>query len=743
MFRVVNELTREPVEDLCFRVLAEGRAINLANNSSLIAKDGREVPIEDSAAPILDTAGRVAGAVLVFHDVTAKREAQRALRASEERLRRSQEIAHLGSWELDLTSNRLSWSDEVYRLFGLTPGEFGATYEAFLDAVHPDDRAAVDAAYSGSLKEGRDQYEIEHRIVRQDTGEIRVVLEKCEHKRDASGRVIRSIGMVHDITEAKKAEILRQALADQERLRLGAAVEQASDSVVMVDLDGQIQYVNVAFESIYKTARDQAVGHSYFDHLAGKSPLLPAIREAIALGRPWHGHLSGSIAGGRPIELEVTISPAADPSGKVIGGLITEKDVTQENALQRQVRQSQKMEALGTLAGGITHDFNNILSTIFINTELAMLDLDLANPARRSLPIVLQAANRGRELVKQIITFSRQREWERKPLEVTPIVKEGVKFLRSTLPKDLAIHESIAPECGHVLADPSQVHQILINLCQNAALAMTDRAGQMEVKLEPIQVDATQAARHPDLKPGPYVRLTVADNGCGMTTQLMERIFEPFFTTRNHGEGSGLGLAVVHGIVKSYEGAITVYSEPGKGSVFSVYIPRLEGEAIDRGKGQTGPARDGPGAYPSRRGRGGPAQGDDARPRTARLPGDGQADRAHGPDGVQEEARRLRPRDHGPDHAPDDGDRAGQGLGQGPPGYPHHSLHRFQREGRRGDGRPGRDQVLCHETIQPSRRSPNTSGRRSRKTAAASSLGAARPHRQPPGASRRPQKDLT
>ncbi len=843
VFRIVNELTREPIEDLCTRVLAEGRAIVLANNSCLIARDGREVPIEDSAAPILDDAGLVTGAVLVFHDVTVKRQtqqalreseqrfrslfssmtegfavheiitddrgrpvdyrfldlnpaferltglksgavvgrrvtevlpgiepfwietygrvaltgepvtfehyypaplnrwyqvysyrpapgqfatifmdvtdrkrteealrrrqseikalfdntpaglvlfdaappytvlvhnkyyqelfaepfrtkgmaglnvyeyapeveaagvvavfdevvrtkqpksyldfpynsnppkeswfnwhmspiimdgrvialvsmsvdvtdrhlAERALRESEERLKRAQEVAHLGSWEFDLLNNRLTWSDEVYRLFGLTPKEFGATYEAFLDAVHPDDRASTDAAFSGSMREERDSFEIEYRIVRRNTAEVRVVSSRFKHQRDSTGRIVRSIGTVHDVTERKRTEALRLALAEQERLRLGAAVEQASDSVVMVDLDGTIQYVNAAFESINRITRDKAIGHSYFDRLAGKSPSLPAVREAIAHGRPWHGQLSGSIAGGRPIELAVTISPATDPSGKVTGGLITEKDVTQENALQRQVRQSQKMEALGTLAGGITHDFNNILSTIFINTELALLDLDPVNPARRSLPIVLQAANRGRELVKQIITFSRQREWERKPLEAGPIVKEVMKFLRSTLPKDIAIHESIAPDCGPIQADPSQVHQILVNLCQNAALAMAACAGHLEVKLEPVQVDTTLAARHPDLKPGPYVRLTVADTGCGMTSDLMERIFEPFFTTRKHGEGSGLGLAVVHGIIKSYDGAITVYSEPGKGSVFNVYIPRLAGEASAGEKGK-------------------------------------------------------------------------------------------------------------------------------------------------------------
>jgi CheY-like chemotaxis protein len=244
------------------------------------------------------------------------------------------------------------------------------------------------------------------------------------------------------------------------------------------------------------------------------------------------------------------------------------------------------MEALGTLAGGITHDFNNILGAITINTELALLDLDPSHPARIPLPFVLQAANRGKELVKQIITFSRQRAWERKPLEIVPIVKEGVKFLLSTLPKDIVIHETIDAGSGIVMADPSHIHQILVNLCQNAAKAMTE-GGDLEVKLEPAEVDASLIARHPDLRPGPYVRLTVADTGCGMTKELIERIFEPFFTTREPGGGSGLGLAVVHGIVKGYNGAITTYSEPGKGSVFNIYIPRLEGEAMAAGTAAT------------------------------------------------------------------------------------------------------------------------------------------------------------
>jgi CheY-like chemotaxis protein len=198
------------------------------------------------------------------------------------------------------------------------------------------------------------------------------------------------------------------------------------------------------------------------------------------------------------------------------------------------------------------------------------------------LPLILKAANRGRDLVRQIVTFSRQRERERRPVEIAPTIKEGLKILRSTFPETVEVHESIQAVAEVVLADPVQLHQILSNLCQNAALALCGEKGFLEVKLDTVRVDAAMAARHPDLRPGPYVRLTVADSGCGMSRETMERIFEPFFTTRNQGEGSGLGLSVVHGIVKSYGGAITAYSEAGKGSTFSVYLPCLQEEGQPR-----------------------------------------------------------------------------------------------------------------------------------------------------------------
>ena len=377
-----------------------------------------------------------------------------------------------------------------------------------------------------------------------------------------------------DISERKQAESLRRALVEQEKLRLGAAVEQASEAVIMADPDGRILYVNAAFEAIHRLPKDAVLGKDYFD-LVAAGPRAADMREAVMKGRSWDGQLTLERPGERPVKLRVIASFIKDPAGV----LITERDMTQEFVLQEQVRQAQKMEALGTLAGGIAHDFNNILGAIIINTELALIDAEEGCRTRESLPLVLRAAERGKELVKQIVTFSQKREWDRNPLLLAPVVKEALKLFRPTLPGTVSVHEAIGAEDAAVMAHPAQVHQLLLNLCQNASLAIGDKPGRLEIRLEKVQVDAAMASRHAGLNPGPYVRLTVADSGSGMPREVLERVFEPFFTTRSPGEGSGLGLSVVHGIVKSYGGAITAYSEVGKGSTFSVFLPSLPEES--------------------------------------------------------------------------------------------------------------------------------------------------------------------
>ncbi|MDD5307495.1 MAG: response regulator [Deltaproteobacteria bacterium] len=264
--------------------------------------------------------------------------------------------------------------------------------------------------------------------------------------------------------------------------------------------------------------------------------------------------------------------PGAEPAEAV------ERDVAHQARVEQHVRQIQKMEALETLAGGIVHDFNNILNPIYINTELVLLDAHLEPQMRRLLEMTLEAAERGKNLVKQITAFSRRKECERRPTKAAPVIREALDILRASLSGTIEIREDVHEETRDILADPAQLHQVVMNLCSNAVYAMKEQGGVMSVDLAGVEVDTELAWRHPDLKPGPYLRLTVADTGTGIAREAMERIFDPFFTTKKPGQGSGMGLAVVHGIVRSHGGAITVCSEVGKGSTFNIFFPQVEPE---------------------------------------------------------------------------------------------------------------------------------------------------------------------
>jgi PAS domain S-box-containing protein len=246
----------------------------------------------------------------------------------------------------------------------------------------------------------------------------------------------------------------------------------------------------------------------------------------------------------------------------------------QQRRFERKVQQGQRLESLGVLAGGVAHDFNNVLGAVMGYTELSLAQATPGTQLAANLHHVFRAATRARDLVRQILTFTRQVTADRQVVAVTPIVAEALRFLRSSLPATVVMRSQLAPDCGPVRADGTQLHQVIVNLCTNAQYAMRDAGGILEVRLEQTEVDATVSAGLGGIAPGTYVRLSVSDTGCGMDEATRERIFEPFFTTKAPGEGSGLGLAVTHGIVASHGGAISVYSEPGRGTTFRVYLPR-------------------------------------------------------------------------------------------------------------------------------------------------------------------------
>jgi signal transduction histidine kinase len=260
---------------------------------------------------------------------------------------------------------------------------------------------------------------------------------------------------------------------------------------------------------------------------------------------------------------------------------IAERERAQEERakLERQLRQAQKMEAIGTLAGGIAHDFNNILAGIVGFADLARQDADHTTAVRQHLDEILKASMRAKELVRQILAFSRQQEQSRQPMKIQATLDEALSLLRASIPRSIAINADLDPKAPTVLADATQVHQVITNLATNAWHAIGDRAGRIDVVVRPFEVDEDIARINPDLRPGRYVRLSVTDDGPGIPADKIERIFEPFFTTKEPGHGSGLGLAVVHGIVKASDGAITVYSELQRGTTFHVYLPAIELDA--------------------------------------------------------------------------------------------------------------------------------------------------------------------
>ena len=288
-------------------------------------------------------------------------------------------------------------------------------------------------------------------------------------------------------------------------------------------------------------------------------------------------------AGGKLHYIDFSLKPLMDENDHVLMLIAEGRDITTNKKLEQELRQAHKMDAIGTLAAGIAHDFNNILTAILGNSEMALIKIPKGDPVRLNLERNLESGYRAADLVKQILTFSRQAELEHKPVLLVAIIKEVLKLMRSSLPSTIDIRQNIDihTEESIVLADSTQLHQVVMNLCTNAAHAMRAQGGVLSVNLTEAVADASLVSRYPNLKPGPYVKLTVSDTGHGMDAAIMGRIFDPYFTTKKVGEGSGMGLAVTIGIVQSHGGAISVYSEPGQGTTFQLFFPRADSEIID------------------------------------------------------------------------------------------------------------------------------------------------------------------
>ena len=836
---------RPEIRDWYAEMVRKGEAFSNVVHP-VVSKSGAIVWASTSGIPTRDAQGRVQGYWGTSADVTERVRAEQEVLKSRERLIEAQALAHLGHWELDHPTRSLEWSEEIYRIFGRDPRTFTPTYEEFLEAIHPDDRDAVDQAFSESLR-NRTPYAIVHRLRPQD-GAVKVVQEKGETSYDAGGTPLRSVGTVQDITSAhqiqqalreseQKYRMLTESMKDvvwildvetlkflyispsvetlrgytpedvlagtvadslqegqmeklgpmlrenaekfhrgeitsdafftielrqprknstpivteavcrfwrneqtgrlelhgttreitdrkrvedelresrrryagllahlpgmayrcqndrtwtmefvsegcleltgyapvdlvgnatisfndlvcpeyretiwkrwqhaiaghlkaeseyeirtrsgetkwvweqgegvydendrvvavegfiadvtdrkragAERERLTAAIEQSGEIVLITDAAGTIQYVNDAFTRITGYSREEAIGQNPRILKSGQhdSDFYRQMWATIGAGKPWEGKFVNRRKNGSLFTEIATISPVRNADGRIVNYVAVKRDVTQQlldqaekESLQSQLLQSQKMESIGRLAGGVAHDFNNMLQAILGYAEMALEQASPGQPLYSDIQEIQKAAQRSATLTRQLQAFARKQAVEPRPLDLNDSIDGMFDMLRRLIGEDIRLVWKPDRKLAQIHMDPGQIDQLVTNLCINARDAIA-AAGEIVLETRNATVHRAIPSPYGNVEPGSYVLLTVADNGCGMPDNVLAHIFEPFFTTKQMGKGTGLGLATVYGIIQQNKGGIRVESEPGKGSVFQIYLPcqteRLEAE---------------------------------------------------------------------------------------------------------------------------------------------------------------------
>jgi PAS domain S-box-containing protein len=670
---------------------ALNKQINIFEFQHMLA-DGQVRDVEVHSAPI--TIQHQTLLFSIINDITGRKRAEKALRENAGRLRQAHQMAKLGHWDWKMSSGELSWSDEVYAIFGRDKYNFQPSTESFETCIHPDDYQDFLNERESAIAENR-PVDIEHRINLPD-GTIRHVHELAEILKDNDGNIVRVSGTVQDITERKQAE--------DELKESKTFLDSMSDGAYVADHQGNLLWVNTAIEQMTGLPCERMIGAPFLplfvetDHaslinvyqrtlkgetlentltfktgvtchftslpkrnkkgdIIGTFGVARDITERLSAEKALHvsesrlkkaqtvakignweydvptGMVWGSeeafriygiertseylpldevenhiieakrvnqalvdlISKGMSYDIEfqiiqkntqllITVHSIAemvkDDKGnplKVLGVIqdITERKQAEEERekLQVQLVQAQKMESIGTLAGGIAHDFNNILGAILGYAEMAQEGSPAGSMVRKDIDQVVKASHRAKDLVKQILAFSRQAETEHIPLQPELIIKEALKLLRSSLPTTIDIQQDIEPEVGPILADPTQIHQIINNLCTNAFHAMEETGGTLTISLKNKTLTLADLTSEPHIQPGHFVEIIVGDTGSGIKPEIMDKIFDPFFTTKEVGKGTGMGLAIIHGIAHKSNGFVSCKSSPGEGTIFHVYLP--------------------------------------------------------------------------------------------------------------------------------------------------------------------------
>ncbi len=513
-------------------------------------------------------------------EILERKATEEELRKSRHDLNRAQAVARIGSWRLDMRRNELLWSDETYRIFGIHKGT-PLTYDSFLAAVHPEDREYVDRQWTNALR-GL-PYDIEHRILAGVS--VKWVRERAELEFDEDGSLTGGFGTVQDITELKIAgEVLRENEA-----RLRQIIDLVPHMIFVKDRDGRYLLVNRAVAEGYNTSVGDLTGRLHGEFHPDEEELRRMLRddrEVMEKGETrFIEEEAYTDASGRVRLLQTTKVPFFSSGNKARAVLGVAVDITEQRRaeaerekLRAQFNQAQKMESVGRLAGGVAHDFNNMLSVILGHTELAGEQMGPDHPLLAHLVEIDRAARRSADLTRQLLAFARRQTIAPRVLDLNETVEGMLKMLRRLIGENIDLAWIPGENLWPVKVDSSQVDHILANLCVNARDAI-EGVGRITIETGTTTFDEAYCAAHAGFTPGEFVLLAVSDDGCGMDRETLAKVFEPFFTTKEVGKGTGLGLATVYGIVKQNNGFINVYSEPGKGTTFKVYFPRREAVA--------------------------------------------------------------------------------------------------------------------------------------------------------------------
>ncbi|MDY6857125.1 MAG: PAS domain S-box protein [Thermodesulfobacteriota bacterium] len=538
-----------------------------------ISSFGKEVFLDCHLVPFGDK-----GLLLMIQDITERKQVENTLRKTLSSLTKSQKLAKVGSWDWDFKTGEVEWSDEVYRLFGLDPDKFHPQIDSIMSRFHPEDRKLYDSLVTQAI-ENHEQYSFEARIILPD-GNNRILFSTSEGHFDDNGNLIELAGTVQDITERKRAEEeLLRAKAYSEYL-----LETANAMIIVLDADGKVQVLNRAAEETTGYTRKELLGHNWFELLVPKDKY-PEVRNAFQksadeeLPTSFENPILTKSGEERFISWRNTELLENDIfAGSISYGI----DITRHKELERQLLQSQKMEAIGQLTGGIAHDFNNMLSVILGHAELLKTSFPPEDPLLKSVLEIENAGLHSRDIIRQLLAFSRKEIIAPKTSNLNRLIENIKKTLTKLIGENINLRFFPQQDLWNVRIDPAQIDQILFNLAANARDAMPE-GGTLTIETSNVDLDEIYCTLHVECQPGQYVVLSLDDDGFGMDKETLSHVFEPFWTTKEVGKGTGLGLATVYGITRQNGGFVTAYSEPGKGATFRIHIPRIMDEIQKEG----------------------------------------------------------------------------------------------------------------------------------------------------------------